>query len=69
MDNLKRYLNSAVKLADSQKYARNATYHKNNLIMSETYSYDNTPQTEVLSEEEQNSLEVGEQEEKQNNKD
>ena len=29
--------------------------------MSETYSYDNTPETEVLSEEEQNSLEVGEQ--------
>ena len=28
--------------------------------MSETYSYDNTPETEVLSEEEQNSLEVGE---------
>jgi len=29
--------------------------------MSETFSYDNTPETEVLSEEEQNSLEVGEQ--------
>ena len=29
--------------------------------MSETYSYDNTPETEVLSEEEQDSLEVGEQ--------
>ena len=29
--------------------------------MSETYSYDNTPETEVLTEEEQNSLEVGEQ--------
>ena len=29
--------------------------------MSETYSYDNTPETEVLSEEEQNSLQVGEQ--------
>ena len=29
--------------------------------MSETYSYDNTPETEVLSDEEQNSLEVGEQ--------
>ena len=28
--------------------------------MSETYSYDNTPETEVLTEEEQNSLEVGE---------
>ena len=30
-------------------------------MMSETYSYDNTPETEVLTEEEQNSLEVGEQ--------
>ena len=29
--------------------------------MSETLSYDNTPETEVLTEEEQNSLEVGEQ--------
>lgn len=29
--------------------------------MSETYSYDNTPETEVLSEEEQDSLQVGEQ--------
>ena len=29
--------------------------------MAETYSYDNTPETEVLSAEEQNSLEVGEQ--------
>ena len=29
--------------------------------MAETFSYDNTPETEVLSEEEQNSLEVGEQ--------
>ena len=29
--------------------------------MAETYSYDNTPETEVLTEEEQNSLEVGEQ--------
>ena len=29
--------------------------------MSETYSYDNTPDTEVLTEEEQDSLEVGEQ--------
>ena len=29
--------------------------------MSETLSYDNTPETEVLSEEEQNSLQVGEQ--------
>ena len=29
--------------------------------MAETLSYDNTPETEVLSEEEQNSLEVGEQ--------
>ena len=29
--------------------------------MSENYSYDNTPETEVLSEEEQDSLEVGEQ--------
>ena len=29
--------------------------------MSETYSYDNTPEAEVLTEEEQNSLEVGEQ--------
>jgi hypothetical protein len=29
--------------------------------MSETYSYDNTPESEVLTEEEQNSLEVGEQ--------
>ena len=29
--------------------------------MSETYSYDNTPQTEVLTAEEQDSLEVGEQ--------
>jgi len=29
--------------------------------MSETYSYDNTPETDVLTEEEQNSLEVGEQ--------
>ena len=29
--------------------------------MTETYSYDNTPETEVLTEEEQNSLEVGEQ--------
>ena len=28
--------------------------------MSETYSYDNTPETEVLTEEEQDSLEVGE---------
>ena len=28
--------------------------------MAETLSYDNTPQTEVLSAEEQNSLEVGE---------
>ena len=28
--------------------------------MAETYSYDNTPQTEVLSEEEQDSLQVGE---------
>ena len=29
--------------------------------MAETFSYDNTPETEVLTEEEQNSLEVGEQ--------
>ena len=29
--------------------------------MSETYSYDNTPETEVLSAEEQDSLQVGEQ--------
>ena len=29
--------------------------------MSETYSYDNTPETEVLTEEEQDSLQVGEQ--------
>ena len=29
--------------------------------MAETYSYDNTPETEVLTAEEQNSLEVGEQ--------
>ena len=29
--------------------------------MSETYSYDNTPETEVLTAEEQDSLEVGEQ--------
>ena len=29
--------------------------------MAETFSYDNTPETEVLSEEEQDSLEVGEQ--------
>ena len=29
--------------------------------MAETYSYDNTPDTDVLTEEEQNSLEVGEQ--------
>ena len=29
--------------------------------MAETYSYDNTPETEVLSAEEQDSLEVGEQ--------
>ena len=29
--------------------------------MAETFSYDNTPETEVLSEEEQNSLQVGEQ--------
>ncbi len=29
--------------------------------MSETFSYDNTPETEVLSEEEQDSLQVGEQ--------
>jgi len=29
--------------------------------MAETYSYDNTPETEVLTDEEQNSLEVGEQ--------
>ena len=29
--------------------------------MAETLSYDNTPDTEVLTEEEQNSLEVGEQ--------
>ena len=29
--------------------------------MAETLSYDNTPETEVLTEEEQNSLEVGEQ--------
>ena len=29
--------------------------------MAETYSYDNTPETEVLTEEEQTSLEVGEQ--------
>ena len=28
--------------------------------MAETLSYDNTPETELLSEEEQNSLEVGE---------
>ena len=29
--------------------------------MSETYSYDNTPETEVLTAEEQDSLQVGEQ--------
>ena len=29
--------------------------------MAETYSYDNTPETEVLTEEEQDSLQVGEQ--------
>ena len=29
--------------------------------MAETYSYDNTPETEVLSADEQDSLEVGEQ--------
>ena len=29
--------------------------------MAETFSYDNTPQTEVLTEEEQDSLQVGEQ--------
>ena len=29
--------------------------------MSETYSYDNTPDTEVLTAEEQDSLQVGEQ--------
>ena len=29
--------------------------------MSETYSYDNTPEAEVLTEEEQDSLQVGEQ--------
>ena len=29
--------------------------------MSETYSYDNAPETEVLTAEEQDSLEVGEQ--------
>ena len=29
--------------------------------MTETYSYDNTPETEVLSAEEQDSLQVGEQ--------